>query len=88
MTDSVEAPRTVMVWTGSRRTRKCVGCGEPITFARVVATGKWMPFNSDPAAVRRSVDRKSGRAVDHLDASDVHFVVCPRARAFKRRRAA
>ena len=76
----------VMVWTGSRRTRKCVGCGEPITFVRVVASGRWMPFNSDPVSVLTSVDAKTRRAVDHLDASDIHFRVCPRAAAFRRRR--
>lgn len=77
--------QTILVWTGSRRTRKCRWCGEPITFCRVVASGKWMPFESDPVAVRRTLDSKKNRAVDHLSVADVHFVACPHA-ASKRRK--
>lgn len=78
----------VMVWTASRRSRKCCGCGEPITFVRLVATGRWTPFNSDPVAVRTRVDRRTGWAVDYLDAAEVHFLACPRADALRRRRRA
>jgi hypothetical protein len=76
----------VRVWTGSRRSRKCVGCGAPITFVRVVATGRWMPFSSDPLPVSTMLDQKTGRAVDSLDAAEIHFRACPRADALRRRR--
>jgi hypothetical protein len=75
----------VLVWGTSRRSAKCRSCGAPLVFAQVVASGKWLPFDADPVAIRTSQDPATRRLVEHLDAADVHFRSCPNADAFRRR---
>ncbi len=75
----------VTVWARPRRQATCRGCGAPISFRQVVASGKWLPFDGDPVALRTRQDVETGRLVEDLDASDVHFRSCPNSADFRRR---
>jgi E3 ubiquitin-protein ligase DOA10 len=80
--------QTIMVWSGTRRTRKCDVCHEPITFIRKCSTDRWMPFESDSVALRLTLGRDNKgreRVVAHMNVADVHFVSCPRSAAKRRR---
>lgn len=82
--DAAEA-RLVLVWSRSRRAAKCRACDAPLTFAQVVSSGRWMPFEADPVALKTSQDPATRNLIEHLDPSDVHFRSCPQAGSFRRR---
>lgn len=79
------ARQLVLVWSRSRRPAKCRSCGAPLTFVQVAASGKWIPFDADPVALRTSLDPSTHNLIEHLDAADVHFRSCPQATSFRRR---
>ena len=74
----------VLVWSRSRRSAKCRACDAPLTFVKVVSSGKWMPFDADPVALLTSLDPGTHNLIEHLDAADVHFRSCPNAKEFRR----
>lgn len=76
----------VTVWARPRRQAECRGCGAPISFRQVVASGKWLPFDGDPVGLRMRQDAETGRVIEDLDAADVHFRSCPRSKDFRRPR--
>jgi hypothetical protein len=43
---------------------------------QTVGSGRWMPFDADPVAIKTSRDPQTGALVEHLDAADVHFPHC------------
>jgi ribosomal protein L11 methylase PrmA len=75
----------VLVWSRSRRSARCRSCDAPITFAQLVATDKWMPFDADPVALKTSQDPATRNLIEHLDAADTHFRSCPNAADHRRR---
>lgn len=80
-----EQPRQVLlVWSRSRFSAECRSCHQPMTMAQLVSSGKWMPFDADPVALRTSHDPQTHKMVDHLDAADVHFRTCPHASQHRR----
>lgn len=80
-----QAPQLVLVWSRSRRSAKCRSCDAPLTFAQVAASGKWLPFDADPVALKTSLDPSTNNLIEHLDAADVHFRTCPQASSFRRK---
>jgi hypothetical protein len=69
----------VMAFHSSRSTScTCRACGEPITFYRLVASGKWMPFDGDPAVIKTSLDAETQKLIAHLDPADAHRETCAR----------
>ncbi len=67
---------TVEIYADTRRVGRCRNCDEPILWAQVVASGRWMPFNGrEPVALRTRHDR-SRRQVEALDLADCHFKSC------------
>lgn len=81
--NSPRRPQTVRVWASTRGLGKCKACGAPMTWFKVVNTGKAMPFDADPTPVTTTtVD--SGRVMLELRAEDTHFRTCPAAMSFRR----
>lgn len=74
----------VPVWSRSRFAATCKACGAPMTMAQLVASGKWMPFDADPVALKTSQDPATHNLIEHLDEADVHFRSCPQAGRFRR----
>lgn len=84
--DTAPGPQLIRVWSRGKFTTACRSCGAPMTMAQVVASGKWMPFDADPVALKTSQDTTTGRLVEHLDPADVHFRSCPKASEHRRPR--
>ncbi len=75
----------LLVVASSRFSARCKSCDQPMTMAQLVGSGKWMPFDADPVAIRTSIDPQTSKVIDHLDAADVHFRSCPGAASHRRR---
>jgi len=87
----VSTPPLVTGWywaaTANRGECREVSCRAPITMIRNAVTDKWMPFNGhDLTILRTDADRESGRTIWELDLADSHFVTCPAADRFRKRR--
>jgi len=85
--DTPTPQRLLFVWSRSRRSARRRSCDAPLTFAQLVSSGKWMPFDADPVALKTSQDPATRNLIEHLDAADVHFRTCPQAEEFRRGRA-
>jgi hypothetical protein len=77
--------KTIFVYSDTRGTAKCRGCGASITWAQVVKSGKRMCFDGDPVALRTRHD-DSRRLIEELDLDTNHWATCPDAKTFKRAR--
>jgi hypothetical protein len=84
-TDRRSQQQLLLVLAQSRFSAACKSCGQPMTMAQLVGSGKWMPFDADPVAIRTSLDPQTNKLIEHLDAADVHFRTCPNAATHRRR---
>lgn len=83
--------KTIRVWGDTARRKAGQPCREPrcqvpLWFVETVASGKKIPLDTEPVALKTELDADTGRLIWHVDASDVHFTRCVGATQFRRDR--
>lgn len=79
-------PKTITVWNDTRGKAHCRGCGAPIEWAKVVASGKKMCFNNAIVPLRTETDPHSRRVIVVADLATNHWATCPDRDRFRRKR--
>jgi hypothetical protein len=78
----VSTPTLIATMPGTRFTKPCARCGEPITLCKT-ASGKYLPFEVDPVVLKVVQDGESiirgGRLFEMLDDADRHHCSGERA---------
>lgn len=75
--------KTTDVYGDTRGGGVCRGCGAPLVWAEIVASGKRMPFN--PPCVALTTRHDDGhRLIEAVDLADNHWATCPQRNQFKR----
>lgn len=81
-------PRLTQIWADTIRQQPCKApsCGKTLWFAQNVRTGNYMPFVQKPVPVIEQPELETGRLKWTVDCGLSHFVDCPGASGFRRRR--
>ena len=82
---SAPARTLVLAYYASRFLATCRSCGQDMTMVRLVGSGKWMPFDEDPVALKTSLCPETQKLIEHLGPADVHFRSCPGASVHRKR---
>lgn len=77
---------TTDIYADTRSRGRCrhASCNAALTWAEIVKTGKKMPFNGEPVALRTR--HEGGRLVEEVDLDDNHWKDCPGQNGFRRSR--
>ena len=78
--------KTIQIFADSRGRGVCRGCGAPIEWAVVVASGKKMPFDVPIVEVSGHRDPDTGRDVHVVSLEGNHWASCPQRAQFTRKR--
>lgn len=87
MPEPTPAPKLIEIYADTRGFAKCRGCGKPIEWATVVASGKKMCFDGAIAVLARHRHKVTGRPVESADLATNHWAVCPDRDKFRKKKA-
>lgn len=78
--------RTIEIWADTKGRARCTGrtCGQMLTWAEIVKSGKKMCFTGDPRPLRTEKDFLTGRTIEALPFDANHWATCPDRRSFGR----
>lgn len=87
MTDVAPTPKLIEIFKDTRGLATCKGCGKPIEWAEIVASGKKMCFDGRIVALGGRTYQTNGRHIEFVDLATNHWAVCPDRDKFRKKKA-
>lgn len=81
----MSAVKLLEIYADTRGQAVCRGCGAPIEWAEIVASGKKMCFDGRIVALKTRHDEGTQRRIEAVDFATNHWATCSDAKRFKRK---